>query len=286
MKTYIISAIFFTLLAGCGPMVYGQRMAKSEVCPGAETSKCVMNSGTVTPIYIERIPRYLALDDQNEPVYWQLLGREMTPDASPFVNYCGNVSQTNPLEAYGTRANISVIEEPKVEDAFSFTREYEDRFAATFAADLNAAMTAAGITLSTKREAVEAALGASLERASKSALSLNGVFEFVTLRPDVIASLTAIDTPPELEQCGQALRSGQTSIITALTGVRINSLTRGNELSREVTSNFDASLSNILTQSEIAALKTEFQSKLTEHFEADLSPTFQVLSISGFRPRN
>ena len=278
----IFSLVVAVSVGACGPTILGKRMDKSIVCPSADTSRCVQSSGNTTPIYITKPQRFLPLLPDGKPDYWRYLGREMTQDASQFVNFCGNTT-VNPLLEYAQNRATDVIEPPYVGSTFDFTRSAETRIGAEFNVDIDALLDAAGIPTGTPRIEATAALNAALSRLRKSDLTMRGRYSFITLSPSVLASMTAVDAPAELKQCAAYLKSNRTSMISALTGVKVDTLTTSGELVSNTNATLDAQLSDTLTAQQLAKLKAEFSSSVNQKYKVATEPTFQVLSISGYR---
>lgn len=287
MKFQLLITIAAVLCGGCvgtGPRVLGKTMPKYVVCPAADTKKCVQSVANTVPIWINKPQRFLVLNQDGSARYWGYLGRELTRDASQVVNFCGNSFEVNPLEKFAaTNPGYDVIVPPLVSNTFTFNRKAETVAAASLNVDIDAALTAAAIPTGTGRAQAEAALRAAVKRVKKSELTLKGEYGFITVSPALIASLKANDTPSDLKNCAAFLKTSQTSLITSLTGVKIDTLTTAGSLASDASAGFDADLKDVLTATQIAALKAEFTKRVEQSWSVEFKPTYQVLSISGFK---
>lgn len=279
-----IAALIITTPLHAGPRILGKSEKKSLVCPAADTSKCVQTTGNVTPVWINKPQRFLPLDANGEPMLWQYLGREFTKSASQTVNFCGNVFGTNPLEVYAANHPNQNIIDTHVSSSFVFDRKVSTVAGAGLDIDIDAAVAAAGIPTGTPQVAAAAALKAAVKRVKNSNTTMTGTYRFVTVNPSIVAGLRAVNPPPEFQQCSDDLKNSTSSIITSLTGVKIETSTTSGSLVSNASMDFDAKLNGVLDATQIAALKTQFSKSVEQKWTVAFAPTFQVLSIAGFNP--
>lgn len=278
----LVAFAFAFLVAGCGPTVAGTKLSKNLVCPMSKKSTCVMNSGNEVPYAVKKFPRQIGIAENGSINWYKFLGRELTSDVNPIAPFCGNVTMSNPLVQYANRSGANVVETGEIQHHFTFEQTIKERFGSTFGVDLDAALSAAGILDAAKVADVKAALRDERSQISNETLLAKGIFRQVTLDPNVVASLRATDTPPELVQCAEALKLGRTSIIVGLTGVELDTLITAGDLATKIISGFDSSLGGILTEGEIAALKASYEAEVTQKFSTVTKPYFEVLSVSGY----
>lgn len=273
--------------AGCAhnPVVLGSEIELKALCPSAGAF-CSQNIGNVRAISITREERYLPAERPGVPDVWTYLGREYTPDASQIVNFCGNEA-TNPLRTYADSAPTSgpLVMDTVATNSVDFVRKVRARSSFATNIDIDAMLNAAGIPTGTPRVIAEAALHSALERLNNSDLHLKGRYNFVYLKPSIVALLTANVVPPELKACSDALRAGAKPIIVSMTFVQIDTMTTSGTLKNDVNASLDAALTGKLDGASLASLKAELGKTVDVTYSTEFSPTWKVLSIGGYAGR-
>ncbi|WP_158703090.1 hypothetical protein [Allosphingosinicella vermicomposti] len=283
-----------SLSACTGPTVLGQRLKKANVCPSADTGKCVQSTGNMTPIYIEKPARFANIDDNGIPVYWQYLGRMWTGDGTPVSNYCGNVFGTNPFLTFEAAYNadpakpdIKVLRQPVIDQPFYFTRKAFDKKAIEGNIDVGQVLNLAGVPIGVAgRAQAEAKLKAMASRVANSKIKMEGNYHFTYIEPEVVAALFAENTPAELAACADYLRTNNAAIVTGMTGVYVKTLEVENSTQDKIDADLKVALNGILPDSKIGEIGLQWKREVDEVFRSETKPVFQVLSLSHYGLRN
>lgn len=289
MKRHLLALAAITLaaLSACGPVVMGQRLAKKNVCPSADTDRCVQSTGNMTPIYIARWGRYIPVTGTSPPDYWAYLGRMWSASGTPVANFCGNVI-ANPFKAYEAARNrtgespaFAVLGPPVIDSNFYFKRKATDRKALEGAFDIAKVLNLAGVPTGVPgRAQAEANLKVMASRTANSSINMEGNYQFVYIDPATVAALFAEDVPAELKPCADYLRANDAAMVTGLTGVLVRALSVENTTQSKIDADLQAGLGGVLTADQIAKVGLEWKREVDEVFRSETQPVFQLLSLS------
>lgn len=277
---FVIGASIFATGCKHNPTVLGQKIDRNIFCPAAGKF-CSQTIGTVPTITLTREARFLSTNEAGEPSYWDFLGREYTESGSMIVNFCGNEA-VNPLRTYANAQNVDLIVDDVASNSVTFKRKVSSRTDLSSNIDLVAILNFAGVPTGTAHVEAQAAMAAALTRLKDREVDMRGRYSFVYISPSTLALLKANTVPDELDACSDALRTGSAPIIASLTLARIDTLTTSGNFSSNATGSLDASLANILTGAQLAAVKAGFEKAIEETYETAFAPTYQVLSIGGY----
>ena len=284
-STILITAAFIATGCASNPKVIGQKIDRKVFCPSAG-KYCTQNIGNKPAISLTKEPRYLSTASNGEPNYWDYLGREYTKSGDGIVNYCGNEA-TNALLTYAEANGESRIFDTAVSNSVDFTRKVENKNSFSTGVDVDAIVNAAGIPTETTRAEAEAAVKAALTKIDNSDIMLKGQYSYIHLNQGILSLLKAETVPAELQACANALKKKNTKpIIVAITMAKIDTLTKSGTISKSGSASLESALNSKLTEDELVGLKTSFENSVNDKYTVEFKPTYQLLSIGGWKPKN
>lgn len=104
----VLSAFTCSPTAWASVKVIGQSVDKDEICPGAATSKCVINSVGTTTTYIGSSVKYIDLDASGAPILDDYLGHLFNANMAKGQPYCQSKGD-NVLKQFATTAGFPIF---------------------------------------------------------------------------------------------------------------------------------------------------------------------------------
>ncbi|UZK67426.1 hypothetical protein [Sphingomonas sp. M1-B02] len=193
---------------------------------------------------------------------------------------CGGDPFNIPFQKLAAARKINPLNST-AERKFSFSRKASTRWGvADTGADATAILAAAGVPPTVGPINVKAEVKGALDRFKTTTVNMTGTYYFVVVDLRIVQSLRNPETAPELATCNAWLRKAPSnSVITSLTGVKIETATDSGSLASTLTAGLDAKLATALTNTQFANLKAEMERKVNTDYSGAFAPTFQILSI-------
>jgi hypothetical protein len=279
-KLLMIAALCSAAVAvpvNAGVKVLGERVAKSEICPGASTSKCVMKSGSATATYIGNDRRYVSLSPQEEPILEEYLGHQFTREMAKSTPFCQNLS-TDVLKKYAADQGIEFIKVP-YQNSFRMETKVKNVIDAQGGVDAKAAAVAAGVPAG-QLDAVAAAVSAAYRRVRNRKVQISGVFRFYEINPAILTTFASSDAPANLAACRDWLAQQDEQLIVSLTGYKLEDAKATLELASNFNSELKAKLNNTVTEGQIASIGAAFSNEVERKVEQNFPPNFELLSVA------
>jgi hypothetical protein len=257
--------------------VLNRAFSSSEICPGANSTKCIMKSSGATGTYIASDRRYLNLDASGEPLVNEFIGHLYTKSLNKSEPFCGG-RVDDAFSSYAKSSSKVHILKP-YEYSFSIKEKASKLLTTAAQVDAVGAATAAGVPAASLNQ-VAAAITVSFDRVKSRSVELKGIFRYYEINPDILTNFNGIDGDAALRQCKQWLADNDRQIIVGLTGYKLLDAVASDDLTQRFATDLKARLGSLVSDAQLASLKAAFASNIERNVEGRFSPGFELLTVA------
>ncbi|AXU21518.1 hypothetical protein C7W88_22095 (plasmid) [Novosphingobium sp. THN1] len=265
--------------AAASVKILGVNVSKNDICPNADTNKCLSKPNDATGYYLVQ-GRDLTVDANGKPNIDPILAKIFTETVRLDTNYCGNEVNNN-LRAYSIANNIPYLEEVH-SNPVHFTVKATKLLEAKGGIDAKAIATAAGVPAA-QLDKVAAAVEASYNSSKTKAVDVTGVYRYIRINTDLTRRLEADAVPADLKSCAAWLKANpDKSIVTSITGYQLTKASISSSMKSTFAQKLTASVAATVDGPQIAAIEQSFSSAVEKTSELSFSPYFQVLTVGRY----
>lgn len=281
-NVFFIGAIFGALTisvpADSSVKVAGESIEKSSICPGASTSKCVINNVGTTTTYIGASLKYISLNAAGDPILEDYLGHLFTDSMVVGQPYCQNVS-TNVIKQYADKSGIPYIREnAPYANHFHIKQNAQKVIGLGVSLDAKAIAAEAGVP-KVYLEQVAAAIATAYKSARSKDLELSGWFRYYEINPEILTVFNSVNAPTELKECRKWLVQNNRKLTWTLTGYKLDQARVTSEFRSTFSSKLEAAVKGKADATQIAAITAMYSNAVERLAEVRISPTFGLLTV-------
>lgn len=278
LQLAIVVAGILAAPTSAGVKVAGETVEKAEICPGASTSKCVINNVGTTSTYIGSALKYITLDAGGEPEVEQYLGHLYTRSMSVGEPYCEGKS-TNVFKDFARTEGIPYLGTKPYSNRFHITSKASKIIGASGNVDAKAAAIAAGVPAA-QLDQVAAAISAGYNRASSKKVEIWGWFNVYQINPDILTRFNSVDATPAFKACREWLKANNRKVIWTVTGYKLDDAKVTSDFKSAFAGALEASLKGKVDGAQIAAVKANYNNEVEHAAEVNIKPAFGLLTIA------
>jgi len=282
MKKLCIGVLLsITMLTGCATVSVpvDRKISAKKVCGPLAKRDCAPAVGS--HFAFKKQYKTMPVDSSGNPQVMSYLGTIIRRNAQLFGEpgaVCGGGS-VSPFKSTDRSS-------PTFGNEVTLVYTLDQKSGIDFGADLKQAMLASGVPAA-KADSLEAKIGLAVSRLKKATVRATAKFSEYQLTNAALRELDAATTSGRLNSCLEEIIDGEWRIYQAVSGLYVSQGELDSDTQNTIIANLAAEVKTIENGADIARLKANFESVVTEKIKTATDPYFVAIGASFYRsPRH